>query len=82
MVLVSCTADEPLPTDKELFIEAITGTWTIDEQSTVILDDQDITSTLLGFEITLDEELNYTSNSDALEVEVLPWPSTGKFLLN
>ena len=81
-ILGSCGSDGPVLTDKEAFIESITGTWAIDEESIVILDKQDITSRLVGFEIILDENLNYFTNSSDLILDILPWPSSGSFGIN
>lgn len=78
--MISCTTEEL--SDRDLFVERIVGTWVVDENSYVILDDQDITELFLGFEITIDSDLTYTSNSDQLILEEFPWGTSGSFTLN
>jgi hypothetical protein len=80
-MLIACGQDDG-PTAKEEFINSIAGTWTVDESSTIILDDEDITSLLLGFELSINTDLTYRTNSDQLALEVMPWPTAGSFEIN
>lgn len=69
-------------TDRETFIASIAQTWTVSDESTITIEDQDITHLLIGFELTINEDLTYTSNSDELTLEEFPWPTAGSFELN
>jgi hypothetical protein len=75
---MACSSDDS-PTAKKAFINSIVGSWTVDESSTIILDDEDITTLLIGFEMIIDQDLSYVSNSNELDTEVTPWPVTGSF---
>lgn len=80
--LVSCLDEEIDLTDKDTFIKSVTGTWAIEEGAIVKLNDLDITNALKDFEITINEDLSYTSNSNDLELQPFPWPSSGSFTVN
>jgi hypothetical protein len=82
LVALSACGSDDSPNAREEFINQIVGSWTVDESSTIILDDEDITSLLVGFEITIDSELSYLSNSEELGAEVIPWPSAGSFVVS
>ena len=84
LILISgCSTDDSEGvSDREVFIESITGTWTVDEDSYILINDQNIADLLLGFEISINEDLNYTTNSDQLTLEEFPWGTSGSFVLN
>ncbi|MEO9806440.1 MAG: hypothetical protein ABJF04_24475 [Reichenbachiella sp.] len=78
-----CEPEEVLDTSsKDAFITSIANTWAIDENSQVEINDQDITEVLMGFEMTINEDLTFTTNSDQLTIEEFPWPTSGSFALN
>ncbi|MEO9806446.1 MAG: hypothetical protein ABJF04_24505 [Reichenbachiella sp.] len=78
-----CGPEATLDTSsKEAFINNISQTWTVDEDSYVLIEDQDITHLLTGFEIAIDGDLNFVTNSDQLTLEEFPWPTSGSFDLN
>lgn len=80
MALSSCKPDDdPTPSDEKM--GELSKTWTVDQNSLVMLDDNVITTELAGFEITIDEHLNYTANSSEIDLQPLPWPSSGSFEL-
>lgn len=80
----SCDESDPVldTSSREAFITSIAQAWTIDEGSHISINDQDVTHLLVGFEISIAEDLSYTSNSDQLTVEEFPWPTSGSFELN
>jgi hypothetical protein len=80
MVLSSCDPDDA-PTPSEKKIGELSKTWIVDQNSLVMLDDKDITTDLVGFEITIDDNLNYTTNGSEMDLQPLPWPSSGLFEL-
>lgn len=82
MVALGACKDESGPTVKDEFIAQIAQTWVIDESSEVILDDVNITDALLGFEITINKDLSYTTNNQDVSLETFPWPSSGSFTVN
>ena len=80
MVLSSCKPDdEPTPSEKK--IGELSKTWIVNQNSLVMLDGNVITTELAGFEITIDDHLNYTTNSSEMDLQPLPWPSSGLFEL-
>ena len=82
-ILISSCGDDTVDiSSKDAFIKSLTGTWVVEGDSYVILDDQDITDVLTGFEITINEDLSFTANSDQLDVQPLPWPTFGSFSIN
>ena len=81
-LISSCDSDDPEISDRESLIEALTGTWTVDEDSYILIDNQDITDFLIGFEISIDKELRFTTNNDQLQFQEFPWPTEGTFTLN
>lgn len=50
--------------------------------SYIFIDNQDITDLLIGFEISIDENLDFVTNNDELEFQRFPWPASGSFTLN
>lgn len=69
-------------TSRESFISSIAQTWTVDEDSYISIEDQEITHLLSGFELRINEDLTYSSNSNELTLEEFPWPTSGSFELN
>lgn len=82
MVLAISCGSEDGPTDREVFIESITGTWEVTEENAVILNGQDITHLFVGFQIAMASGLTFTTNNDEVSVEEFPWPTAGFFELN
>ncbi len=79
--LFSCE-DDNSPTDRDEFIADITGAWTVDGNSQIILDNQNITSLLADFEIVINSDLTFSTNSDQIQIEIMPWPTSGSFIIN
>lgn len=79
LIFSGCDKDAPELSDRDALIEALTGTWVVDETSYIQINGQDITDLLLGFEIAITSDLTYTTNSDELTLEEFPWPTSGSF---
>jgi len=77
----SCS-DNTVSPPNDGFIESVADTWVVNQESLITLDDQDITSAVLGFEITIDNNLNFTTNSTIVSIQPFPWPASGSFQLN
>lgn len=82
VIVGSCVDDTPDTSSRDAFIVSIAKTWEVTEGSEIIIDDDDITHLLLGFQITINEDLTFTTNSDQLQLEEFPWPTSGIFTLN
>ena len=81
--LISCTpGDEPTPSERETFIGTLAQTWIINADNLVELEGQDITHAFVGFELTINDDLTYTTNSNELTITEFPWPAMGSFTLN
>ena len=82
MWILGCTEDDPETTERDDFIQRIEGTWVMDENGLVTIDNQDITDLFLGFELTVESDLGYTTNIDDLSLEEFPWSAFGSLELN
>lgn len=77
----SC-ADNTVTPPNNTFIESVTDTWIVNQESLVTLDGQDITATVIGFEITINSNLNFTTTSNIVSLQPFPWPMSGSFQAN
>ena len=82
LALFGCTGDEPEVSERDQFIASLEGTWAVDEGGFVLLNQQDLTSLLEGFELSITSGLDYTTNVDAIAFKEFPFPSSGAFELN
>lgn len=81
-LLTACKDDNKEPSAKEAFLNQVADTWTVGNNASVKHDDVDVTSGMSGFEIIIDHDLNYTIISNNVSIEVIPWPSSGSFVVN
>ena len=84
LAFAGCGGDDDGPSAREEFINDLAQTWWIDqsdESVSIQLDGQEVTSIFADFEITINTDLTYTTNSDILAVESFPWPQSGSFTL-
>ncbi len=80
--LSGCGDDEGITSDRDTFIAAITGTWVVDENSVILLNNEDIAPYLIGFEITINDDLTYLTNRADITFDAFPWPESGNFILS
>ncbi len=76
--IFSCSKDEGKEDNKSIIIDKLKGTYS---PTYVSLDGDDITSDFAGFTLTIDESLNFTSNSVSLDRQPNPWAGTGSFTI-
>ena len=85
LAFVGCGGDDDGPNAREEFIKDLAQTWFIDpldNSVSVQLDGQDVTSLFADFEITINNDLAYATNSNILAIESFPWPQSGSFVLS
>ena len=63
--------------EEEVATQLLVGTWSVDDQNGVSLDNADVTSEFIDFHLIIDEQLNYTVHG--LAIELSPWPASGSF---
>lgn len=79
MVISSCKKDDEGTPDTEAQVkEKLVGTWS---PSDVSLDANDVSSDFESFTLSIDKDLNYSTNSGQLDRQPNPWPSIGSFTL-
>ena len=77
---IACTPDDI--SSREQFIQKLADNWIIDESGAVLINGQDITELFLGFELSINADLTYTTNSNEVSIDEFPWPTAGFFELS
>lgn len=65
-------------TEQEIAMQVLEGTWIVDDQLGITFNNNDVSGEFNGFEINIDNQLNYTTSG--IDAGLSPWPVNGSFV--
>ena len=75
-LIIGCKDNTESISPEEIQKEKLAKTWLL---VSAILDNETVTDEFLNFELTINNDFNYSTNSENVERQPNPWPSGGHF---